>query len=212
MIINAQVNQADVPRLKPNEVVEVTVEAVAGLRVTGTVERIAPQATIKNNIKGFGARIVLKNVDPRVRPGMTANIKIPVASADNVTAVPLAAVFTEKDQDSGQMERFVYVQDGENFEKRNVKVGVSDYFFAEIQEGLKEGEVVSLELPKEEREKKVQQTAAKKRNKTENGGSPKLVAGSSPSTNASGIIPGSESTTKALTPGAHPNPRDSTTR
>src|SRR5439155_23546248 len=40
MIINAQVNQADVPRLKPNQAVEVTVEAVPGLRVTGTVERI----------------------------------------------------------------------------------------------------------------------------------------------------------------------------
>ena len=45
---------------------------------------------------------------------------------------------------------------GTTFEKRNVKVGVSDYFFAEIQEGLKEGEIVSLELPKEEREKKAQ--------------------------------------------------------
>src|SRR5438445_6400611 len=121
MIINAQVNQADVPRLKVSESVEVSVEAVAGLRVTGVVERISPQATIKNNIKGFAARIVLKDVDPRVRPGMTANVKIPVASAGNVTAVPLAAVFTEKTPDTGQMERFVYVQQGESFEKRNVK-------------------------------------------------------------------------------------------
>ncbi|MBP9900099.1 MAG: efflux RND transporter periplasmic adaptor subunit, partial [Verrucomicrobia bacterium] len=81
MVINAHVNQADVPRLKADQTVEVTVEAVAGLKVTGIVERIAPQATIKNNIKGFAARIALRNVDPRVRPGMTANIKIPVASA-----------------------------------------------------------------------------------------------------------------------------------
>ena len=44
-------------------------------------------ATIKNNIKGFAARIALKNVDERVRPGMTANVKIPVATADNVAAV-----------------------------------------------------------------------------------------------------------------------------
>jgi multidrug efflux pump subunit AcrA (membrane-fusion protein) len=157
MIINAQVNQADVPRLKVGETVEVTVEAVLGLRVTGEVERVSPQATVKNYIKGYPARIVLKNVDPRVRPGMTANVKIPVASADNVTAVPLSAVFTEKASENGRMERFVYVQDGESFEKRNVKVGVSDYFYAEIQEGLKEGEIVSLELPKEEREKKGKQ-------------------------------------------------------
>jgi HlyD family secretion protein len=145
MVINAHVNQADVPRLKVNQTVEVAVEAVAGLKVTGVVERIAPQATIKNNIKGFAARILLKNVDARVRPGMTANIKIPVASADNVMAVPLSAVFTEKSSETGVYERFVYVvqEESESVEKRNVKVGVSDFSFAEIQEGLAAGEVVS---------------------------------------------------------------------
>jgi HlyD family secretion protein len=160
MIINAQVNQADVPRLTVGEAVEVTVEAVAGLQVTGVVERISPQATIRNNIKGYPARILLKNVDPRIRPGMTANVKIPVASADNVTAVPLAAVFTEKNPETMQVERFVYVQKGEEFEKHLVKVGVSDYFYAEIQEGLSPGEVVSLEMPKEELEKRTHQVAS----------------------------------------------------
>jgi hypothetical protein len=142
---------------------------VPGLRVTGEVERIYPQATIKNNIKGYPARIVLKNVDPRIRPGMTANVKIPVASAENVTAVPLAAVFTEKASEDGQMERFVYVQQGEAVEKRNVKVGVSDFFYAEIQEGLKEGEIVSLEMPKDEREKKAKQTTVQKKSGGESG-------------------------------------------
>ena len=163
MVINAHINQADVPRLKSGEKVEVTVEAVPGLKVTGNVERISPQATIKNNIKGYPARIVLKNVDPRVRPGMSANVKIPVASADNVTSVPLAAVFTEKNPDTSIVERFVYVQQGEAFEKRLVKVGVSDFFNAEIQEGLKEGEIVSLELPKDEKDKKSKTTTAQKK-------------------------------------------------
>ncbi len=160
MIINAQVNQADVPRLKVGEPVEITIEAVPGLMSTGMVERISPQATIKNNIKGYPTRIVLKNSDPRVRPGMTANVKIPVASAANVTAVPLSAVFTEKNPDTSELERFVYVQQGEGFEKRNVKVGVADYFYAEIEGGLKPGEVVSLELPKDELEKKGRQLAS----------------------------------------------------
>ena len=93
---------------------------------------------------------------------MTANVKIPVASADNVTSVPLSAVFTEKNPDTLQMERFVYVQHGEAFEKRNVKVGISDYSFAEIQEGLTPGETVSLELPKEELEKKTKQISSQK--------------------------------------------------
>jgi HlyD family secretion protein len=181
MIINAQVNQADVPRLKVGEIVEVTIEAVAGLRATGTVERLSPQSIIKNNIKGYPARIVLKNVDDRIRPGMTANVKIPVASAENVTAVPLAAVFTEKNPDTGQMERFVYVQQGETFEKRNVKVGVSDFACAEIQEGLKAGEVVSIELPKEERDKKAKQVAVQKKSSGDTG-----TAATKPAAPASG--------------------------
>jgi HlyD family secretion protein len=189
MVINAHVNQADVPRLKVNQTVEVAVEALAGLKVTGVVERIAPQATIKNNIKGFAARILLKNVDPRVRPGMTANIKIPVASADNVMAVPLAAVFTEKNPETGLYERFVYVQQDDASEKRIVKVGVSDFFFAEIQEGLSAGEVVSLELPKEEREKKARQLAGKRPGSGE-GEATSLKAAGAPASGSSSNSPG----------------------
>ncbi|PYJ56038.1 MAG: hypothetical protein DME24_23430 [Verrucomicrobia bacterium] len=155
MVINAHINQADVTRLKIGQQVEVQVEAVAGLKVTGNVERIAPQATIKNNIKGFAARILLKDVDPRVRPGMTANVQIPVASADNVVAVPLAAVFTETSPETGQTERYVYVKNEDGFERKPVQIGVSDYFYAEVQKGLSPGEVVALELPETEKSRAI---------------------------------------------------------
>src|SRR5213596_335676 len=155
MVINAHINQADVTRLKIGQQVEVQVEAVAGLKVTGTVERIAPQATIKNNIKGFAARILLKDVDARVRPGMTANVQIPVASADNVLAVPLAAVFTETNPETGQTERYVYVKKEAGFERRPVQIGVSDYFYAEVQQGLSPGETVATELPEVEKSRTI---------------------------------------------------------
>jgi len=149
LVINAHVNQADVPRLKVSQEVEIAVEAVAGLSVTGVVERIAPQATFKNNLKGFAARILLQNPDRRVRPGMTANVKIPVDSAANVVAVPVVAVFTEKNEETGERERFVYVKAGEMYERRLITLGVSDNFFAEIQAGLKPGDVVALQMPDE---------------------------------------------------------------
>lgn len=144
MIINAHVNQADIIRLSKGLQVDVQVEAVIGLKVEGKVERIAPQATIKNGIKGFEARILLTEIDPRVQPGMTAKITIPVVSADDALAVPLAAVFTE------QAGRHVFVVDGDVFERRPVKIGVSDYKFAEVLSGLKPGDVVALEPPGEE--------------------------------------------------------------
>ena len=139
MIINAHINQADVTRLAVKQEVDIQVDSVPGLRITGIIERIAPQATIKNGIKGFAARIELKEVDPRVRPGMTANISIPIASAENVLAVPLAAVFTEPDG------RYVYVRTNDTFERRSVQIGVSDFFFAEVQKGLSPGEIIAIE-------------------------------------------------------------------
>ncbi len=146
MIINAHVNQADITRLKKDMQVDVEVEAVIGLTVKGRVERIAPQATIRNGIKGFEARILLTEIDPRVQPGMTAKISIPVASADDAVAVPLAAVFTEREG------RHVFVVKGDSFERRPVEIGVSDYKFAEVLSGLTPGEVVALEPPAEDAE------------------------------------------------------------
>jgi RND family efflux transporter MFP subunit len=141
MVINAHVNQADVTRLRHGMDVQVAVDAIPGLEVGGQVERIAPQATVKNNIKGYATRIALKNVDPRIQPGMTASVSIPVSGAENVLTLPLAAVFSE------QGEHYVYIRNGDQFERRTVKIGVSDFFRTEIQSGVAEGETVALEQP-----------------------------------------------------------------
>jgi RND family efflux transporter MFP subunit len=144
MIINAHINQADVTRLREGMEVRVEVEAVNGLLLTGRVERIAPQATVKNGIKGFATRIELKNAYGKVRPGMTANLTIPLARAENVVAAPLAAVFTEKGA------RFAYVRTPAGaWEKRPITIGVADFQFAEVQSGLQAGDVVSLVIPEE---------------------------------------------------------------
>lgn len=148
MIIDAHVNQADITRLTRGMEVDIAVEAVIGLTVNGNVERIAPKATIRNGIKGFGARILLTEIDPRIQPGMTAKISIPVVSAENALSIPLAAVFTE------QTGRHVYVVKDGKFEQRAVSIGVSDYRFAEVLSGLENGEIVSLEMPGEDAEVK----------------------------------------------------------
>jgi RND family efflux transporter MFP subunit len=142
MIITAHMNQADVPRLKQGQQVDVEVEAVPGLKMKGTVERIAPQATIKNNIKGFATQIRLKNLDERVRPGMTANMTIPLQSAQNAVSIPIAAIFSD------QGDRYAYVkkETGE-FELRPIQIGVADFQYAEVLNGLQAGEVVSLVRP-----------------------------------------------------------------
>ena len=145
LIISAHVNQADITRLKLHQEVDVTVEAVAGLAIKGRVERIAPQSTLKNNIRGFEVRILLKDVNRQVRPGMTANVIIPVESADNVLAAPLAAIFTETNPETRQIERFAFVRKGDDWERRKIEIGVSDYSFVEVTKGLQNGDELSLE-------------------------------------------------------------------
>ena len=145
MIITAHINQADVTRLKVDQAVTVEVEAVAGLKLMGRVDRIAPQATFRNGVKGFSTRIILKNAEGAVRPGMTANLSIPLISVGNVLAIPLASVFSD------QGERFVYVKkDDDKFERQLVQLGVADFDFAEVTKGLKGGEVISLIAPPSE--------------------------------------------------------------
>ena len=144
MIITAHLNQADVTRLKVGQDVAIQIEAVPGLKLTGKVDRLAPQATFKNGVKGFATRILLKNAENVVRPGMTANLSIPLISAGNVLAVPLGAVF------SNQGERFAWVKKADGgFERRPVTLGVADYDYVEVTKGLNEGEEVSLVTPKE---------------------------------------------------------------
>jgi HlyD family secretion protein len=139
MIITAHINQADVIRLQTGQEVDIQVESVPGLKMKGRMERIAPQAILKNGIKGFTARVQITDIDPRIRPGMTAILTIPVASAENVLAVPLAAIHSD------QGERFVYVKQGDQFVPRPVVIGITDYMNAEVQEGLAEGDIVALE-------------------------------------------------------------------
>jgi HlyD family secretion protein len=170
MIITAHINQADVTRMKNGQPVDIQVESVPGLRMKGAVERIAPQALIKNGIKGFSARIAIKEMDPRVRPGMTSILSIPVATVESALAVPLSAVFTERG------ERFVYVKTDEQFERRPVQIGITDLAFAEVQEGLNNGDVVALEMPadvKPDQEQKLTGAAAK----DANGSAPRTAEG-----------------------------------
>jgi hypothetical protein len=75
---------------------------------------------------------------------MTANLTIPLQGAENVLALPLAAVFTD------QGDRFAYVRQGNKFERMPIRIGVTDYDYAEVRSGLTGGETVSLVTPPDE--------------------------------------------------------------
>ena len=153
LIVLSHVNQADVSRMAKHQIAKIEIEAVADLIIYGIVERIAPQATIRNNIKGFSTRIKLLTSNPDIIPGMIASINIPVASADNVVAAPLAAIFTERNETEQRTEIFAYVKNGDSdiFNKAMLEVGVNDLNNAEVLRGLKVGDIVAIEKPDDDK-------------------------------------------------------------
>jgi len=151
LIIQAHVNQADVARMSKEQKVKIEIEAITDLVIDGIVERIAPQATIRNSIKGFSTRIKLLTSNPDIIPGMTASISIPVASADNVVAAPLASIFTERNETEQRTEIFAYVKNGEFFDKTMLDVGVNDLNHSEVKRGLKVGDIVAIEKPDDDK-------------------------------------------------------------
>jgi multidrug efflux pump subunit AcrA (membrane-fusion protein) len=86
----------------------------------------------------------------QVVAGMACKIRlVPYTKADAIV-VPPKLIQTDADEDDE--EKFVYVLDKNNkAEKREIKVGRQTDKVAEIRKGLKEGDRVLLEPPKDEK-------------------------------------------------------------
>ena len=87
--------------------------------------------------------IIFEVSDSRVRSGISATVDIPVESVKGVVSVLLSAVFYEEDQ------RFVYVKEGDGWDKREVEVGINNMQYVEIKSGVHADDVLALSRPPE---------------------------------------------------------------
>lgn len=149
LIVVTNVNQVDVAKVIVGQRVKLSMDALREPPMDATVSFIAPLATTKNNIKGFQVEARIENPSPRLRPGMTVNLNVPIERARDAVSVPIAAVFNDADGKG----KVVYVQrpDAAMVEKRAVKIGVTNLVHAQITSGLQAGEEVSLVPPAEKK-------------------------------------------------------------
>lgn len=143
LLVSAKVNEVDVAKLSDETKLEVTFDSIPALKAEGILKFISPAALSRENekeIREFQLKVALTTRDTRIRPGMSANLTVPVAQ-DRGPSAELSAVFSENDRS------FVYVEAGGKFNKRTVTCSVNDNSFAVFTEGLKEGEVIALERP-----------------------------------------------------------------
>ena len=149
LIVNSHINQVDVGRITQKQRVNLTLVSTKEEAMEGMIRFIAPVATTKNSVKGFSVETTIDKPSPQLRPGMTVNLIIPVAAADNAISIPTAALFKGDSEES-----IVYVlSKKEQTERRGVTIGVSNLDFVEIKSGLKTGERVLMVEPSPSKKK-----------------------------------------------------------
>ena len=136
----AMIDEVDVNRVAAGQTAMITLDAIPGVVINGTVKAISPQATIAAGVVTYKASVEISpEAGIQLRDGMTVRVDIVVANKINVLVVPNAAI-TKKGSD-----RVVEVAlDGGKTEERVVTIGVSDATSTEILSGLQAGERVMV--------------------------------------------------------------------
>lgn len=90
--VKAQVNEADIGKVKAGQPATFTVNAFPDKSFNGKVSSISAEATTVSNVQLYDVIISLVDRNPPLKVGMSASIKIIVAQKDDVITVPRAAV------------------------------------------------------------------------------------------------------------------------
>ncbi|MGE0813438.1 MAG: efflux RND transporter periplasmic adaptor subunit [Vicinamibacterales bacterium] len=87
MQVLASVDEADVGRIRPNQRVTFRVDAYPTETFEGTVAQVRLQPTVVQNVTTYGTLITAPNPELKLKPGMTATVKIEVARRTNALRV-----------------------------------------------------------------------------------------------------------------------------
>ncbi len=142
MIFEGKVDESEVGKIKENLPLEITVGAIENKKFDAVLDYIAPKGKEENGAIQFEIKGTLKKQDSVfIRAGLSANASIILAKADSVLAINEALVQFDKKT----KEPFVEIEVGDQkFERRAIKLGVSDGIFVEIQSGLSEEDEIKV--------------------------------------------------------------------
>ena len=135
----AEVDEADVDRVKVGMPGKVTLDSFPGEEFTTTVTRINPAAQpTATGGTVFAVELGLVDTEKDILIGMKGDATIEVSSRGAALTIPVEALFSEGGTD------YVYVVSNDTLKKVEVTVGATTDTEVEILEGLAEGDVVAL--------------------------------------------------------------------
>ncbi len=142
--IIAKVPEADIGQIKPGQQVEIVADAFRDKVFKGRVQRVAPEAVEEQNVTSFEVRVAILTGQKELRSRMNVDLTFLGGQVSNALVVPTVAIFT-KDGETGVM-----VPDQDNKPKfQSVKTGLDFKGKIQIIGGLKQGQRVFIDVPKE---------------------------------------------------------------
>jgi len=138
------IDEMDIADITSGQKAIITLDALPGVEVAGTVTYISEAATIQAGVVMYETTITLQNPGDAVRDGMSATADIVLEERSNALLLPTAAVMKD---DAGRNIVYVVGADGKPA-ARNVTTGLKSGSNIEIVSGVIEGDVVALQAPK----------------------------------------------------------------
>jgi HlyD family secretion protein len=149
MVVNANVNQVDVERLRIGAKARVRFDAYPDLELPAHVYSLGgiPRTggVRANFVKEIPIRLKLERMDPRVIPDLSVSVDVILEAEENAVVVPLASVF--HDGDGSEKKSYVYVQGAGGWVRREVELGLRTFTHVSIRSGVKASDVVALDRP-----------------------------------------------------------------
>ena len=146
--VETEINEVDISKIQLEQKVEIKMDAFSDTIYTGRIMTVAGLAKFKkreSKVKVFPVEILLDTASRKFMPGMTVSCRIIVDQIEDALFIPLEGLFQEGNQD------YVFARSGGSYKKKNIKTGLANNDFTIVENGLNEGDRISLkDLSQEE--------------------------------------------------------------
>lgn len=142
MIFEGKVDESEVGKIKEDLPLEITVGALENITFDAILDYIAPKGNEENGAIQFEIKGTLKKQDSVfIRAGLSANASIILDRADSVLSIKEALV----QFDPETKKPFLEIATGDQqFERRDVELGISDGIYVEVKFGLGEEDEIKV--------------------------------------------------------------------
>jgi len=144
LYVKAPMDEVDAPKIAAGQPVRITLDALPGQQIPGTVRRVAPYVSAVEK-QARTVDIEVDFVEPakvgKLLVGYSADVEIVLAGKENVLRIPTAAI-----QEGGKV--LLFNPDSSQLEERKIKAGLANWEYTEVVDGLAAGERIVTSLEK----------------------------------------------------------------